>query len=231
MWSEYVSDETVDSRVWPRAAAIAERLWSPGEVTNVESMYTRLDAVSRFLEWVGVEHRSNYERMLDRLAASDASPPLRMLADASEALGIEGRRDARKYSSEIPLNRFVDAVPPESESVRHLEQAVRKLVADPSGAGSEAAELHVTLTEWAENDSRLRPSDELIQISKNLSILGSVGLRALEYLRTGKAAPDGWVRQQFEILDAIEKPSAEVTLAAVRPVRLLLESVSKHGDK
>lgn len=226
MWSEYVNDQTVDSRIWPRAAAIAERFWSPREATDVESMYVRLAAVSRVLDWVGVEHRSTYDRMLDRLADGRSSEPLRVLADAAEALGIEGRRDARKYNSETYLNRFVDAVRPESESIRNLEQAAHKLAANPSGAAPELAELHVKLTEWAGNNSRLRPVGELIRISRDLSILGSIGLRALEYLKSG-SAPEGWVARQLQVLDEMQKPNAEVMLAAVRPVRLLLGTVNK----
>ena len=38
MWSEFVTPETIDSRIWPRLAAIAERFWSPPETRDNQSM-------------------------------------------------------------------------------------------------------------------------------------------------------------------------------------------------
>ncbi len=62
MWSEYVNWENIDNRIWPRTAAIAERYWSPQSVTDVNSMYARLDVISERLEWVGLTHRSQPRR-------------------------------------------------------------------------------------------------------------------------------------------------------------------------
>ncbi|MDH3815070.1 MAG: family 20 glycosylhydrolase, partial [Acidobacteriota bacterium] len=56
MWAEYVSPETVDSRIWPRTAAIAERFWSPSRVRDLEDMYRRMDRISLMLEELGLQH-------------------------------------------------------------------------------------------------------------------------------------------------------------------------------
>ena len=96
--------------------------------------------------------------------------------------------------------------------------------------------MRAVLATWAENNARLQPgllqsNTELVGLSKNLSILGSIGSRALEYLRPGNAPPEGWAEQQIAALDEIEKRVAEVNLAAVRPVRILVEGTRHSGNK
>src|ERR1017187_7045607 len=145
MWAEYTTAETEDSRIWPRAAAVAERFWSPASTVDVDSMYARMERVSRTLEWTGIRHRADYTPMLERMAGGRPVEPLRVLADAVEALGLGQRHRAGTYTSLTPMNRLADAARPESESVRALQLAAAKVVAGPQGqprrGGASAARI------------------------------------------------------------------------------------------
>jgi hexosaminidase len=59
MWAEFVNPDNIESRIWPRAAAVAERLWSGAELTDVKDMYQRLEYLNQELEIQGLRHRSN----------------------------------------------------------------------------------------------------------------------------------------------------------------------------
>jgi len=238
MWSEYTTAEMVDSRIWPRAAAIAERLWSPAATRDVDSMYARMESVSRLLEWTGVQHRANYAPMLERMMGGRPAEPLRVLADAVEGLGLGPRARAGKYTSLTPMNRLADAARPESESVRAMETAAAKVAADPKGSPAEAALLRREFARWAANDARFRelaaesgpggtPLAELQPLSRDLAALGNAGLKLLDALEKGQTPAAAFVAEQTKEITRMERPAAEVNLAAIRPVKVLLKGGKK----
>jgi hexosaminidase len=232
MWAEYVDGVTEDSRIWPRMAAVAERFWSPKSVTDVTFMYQRLEPVSRWLEWTGIQDRADYLPMLERLAGGAAVDPLLVLGDATEAGGHNVRANARHYTTLTPLNRFVDAARPESEPVRHLETAAGRL------NRTDVAMLRAQFQAWVDNDARFQGMvdgnsflSELVPLSTNLKSVGEIGLKALNYLAMPAPLPADWVTQQNAALDAMSKPVAETILAAVRPVRVLVNAAAKPRER
>ncbi|OYV86595.1 MAG: beta-hexosaminidase, partial [Ignavibacteriae bacterium 37-53-5] len=132
MWSEFVSPENVDSRIWPRAAAIAERLWSPDSVRNVRDMYRRLKGVSLELESLGLTQIKNQAMMIRRLAAGRDPAPLTNLVNVVVPVELYARATTRHYTSYSPLTRVVDAAVPDPEVARNFAFMVDDLVSQAS---------------------------------------------------------------------------------------------------
>lgn len=230
MWAEFVTAENVDSRIWPRAAAIAERFWSPRSITDVDDMYRRLEAVSVWLESVGVTHRSSYPVMLQRLTGGAPIESLQVLADVVEPIKEYQRHQNRDYTSATPLTRLVDATRPESDVARHFNRAVEQFLADASHR-ARRDEIRDWLGIWRDNHDRLEPIiqrapdlREIELLSRLLADLGTIGLQALgEIEGTGGGKPTDSTRER-EILERASRPAAEVELMVASGVRKLAEA-------
>ena len=235
MWEEFASDESVESRIWPRAAAVAERLWSPQQVQDVNSMYRRMAAVSAQLEQLGLTHRSVSVKMLARLAGTDDIAALEVLARTAQPAGVSIREtEAEKaggiQTSDVPLNRMVDAISPESEEARKFSAAVDQFVASKFQDRAAESYLRGKLTQWRDNDSALQPLlqnsfllKEVAPVSQNLAVLGAAGLQALDYIDARKAASGEWRGQQVAMIQQAAKPTADLVLAVAPAVQKLVE--------
>ncbi len=239
MWGEYVGPENIDSRIWPRTAAIAERFWSPQNVTDLNSMYARLKQVSWKLGFSGAVHESNYIPMLQRIAGTSDVDALRTLADVVEPVKEYTREELASTppTQETPLNRLVDAVPPESETGREFSVEVDKFVAAGCKASDQMANIRERLTVWRNNDSVLRPAEsnsfllrETAPISKNLALVAGTGLQAMDYIEHKEAGPESWAKMESALIEDAQKPnSAQLLLMVAAPVEKLVQASSAGG--
>ena len=227
MWSEFVTPENVDSRIWPRTAAIAERLWSPRNTRDVASMYARLAIISQKLEDYGLQHNSSYPAMLTRMAGEPDPLPLRVFGDVMQPPREYAREEQREYDAFTPLNHMVDAVPPESNTARQFSEIVDRIIAGKATT-EDWDQAQEWLVLWRDNDVQLQPllprsdlTKELAPVSTNLHFVSQAGLDAIGYLREHHHAPPTWKARQIAYLKKSEKPQA-VLLNMVAPAVLKL---------
>src|SRR2546430_5921410 len=103
MWTDIVSDEDMDNRIWPRSAAIAERLWSAQQVQDVDSMYQRLAIISRKLGYYGLRHRLITDEMLERMSGELDPAPLKVLAAVVQPPRLRSEEHTSELQSQSNL--------------------------------------------------------------------------------------------------------------------------------
>jgi hexosaminidase len=230
MWSEYVNGENIESRIWPRTAAIAERFWSPQHVRDVDSMYSRLAVISEKLKSYGIENQAASEEMLERMSGDPNPEALRVLASVVAPPRGYAREELREYTSFTPLNRLVDAVSPESDTARVFRDICKRIVAG-NATSEDWQTAHDWLVLWRDNDAKLQPllaksdiTEELIPVSQSLRQVAEIGLHTLDSLHSGQAPTAEAQKQDLATLTNADKPQAVLLLMVAPSVELLVKS-------
>ena len=217
MWGEHINPRTIDSRIWPRTAAIAERFWSPEDVRDVDDMYRRLLPTSIELEDLGLTHLQSSDAGLRDLAGTEQIDALRTFSTTFEPVSFGDRVHAQHTDQLTALDSFVDAVRPDPPSRHWFELTVKRFLADPSGDTADRAALAAWFTQLSDAVPTVRRqmlvSPRLAEVSiraDQLLQLTAMGQQSLQYLADGKKAPADWKAKQLETLDEVKKPSAIV---------------------
>lgn len=234
MWTDIISDENLDNRVWPRTAAIAERLWSPENVRDIDSMYRRLAIVSQKLGYYGLRHRLITEEMLERMSGDPNPVALRVLADVVQPPKGYAREKLRSFGDFTPLNHLDDAVPPESETARIFDGIATRIAAG-NATPQDWQQARQWLVLWRDNDAKLQPllarsflTPELAPVSRNLSQVAAIGLQALEDLKENRIVNPEVRQRNIDFLKEAAKPHAVLLLMTAPSVEILVEATKTH---
>jgi hexosaminidase len=234
MWAEWVTHETIDSRIWPRTAAIAERLWSPRNVTDVNDMYRRLAVISLQLEELGLTHKKNQDMMLRRLLRSDEIGPLKTLVSIVEPVKEYRRYQQRPQTMLSPLTGVVDATLPDSEAARKFAWMVEGFLADAPRFQLYRSELGQMLAAWQTSGAMLEPLidrspslKEVKPLAANLSVLGETGLEALSYLKLGVPPTAEWRTASLLKMDEAAKPYGALEFVVIPSMKKLINAAAE----
>ncbi|WP_430410434.1 beta-N-acetylhexosaminidase [Kordia sp.] len=223
MWSELVTPLTIDSRIWPRTAAIAERYWSAKEVNNIDDMLRRLEKVSLYLEELGITHIRNKDVILRNMTKGKDISSLTTLSNICEPLKVYSRnKGGTEYKSFSPFTLFADACVVDAKDAVIFNKNTAKFT-DTNDIKSYSI-INAYLVRWTENHEAFLEISKnpilqpLKPLSKNLAAVSELLHTSLQTKKITQEEVD----QCKNDIKQLTKPFADTELVIVDALQKLL---------
>lgn len=222
MWSELVTPLTIDSRIWPRTAAIAERFWSSKEVNDLDNMKKRLKVINFQLEELGITHIKNRDLILRNIANHKSIEALKTLSNICEPLKVYSRnKGGTEYKTFSPFTLFADACVPDAEDAVVFKKEVTLFL-----KSKDKNNLHNILTylkKWSDNDAEFEKinqnpiTNSLASLSKNVSQISKLLFDAFQ----NKKYTNEDLKNANTLLKKLKEPCQDIELVVVEPLNQL----------
>lgn len=225
MWSELVTPTTIDSRIWPRTAAIAERLWSNENVTDMASLRKRMNVISLQLEELGITHIRNKEVLLRNISNNQTHTALEDFSNICEPLKIYSRNsEGTEYKTYSPFTLFADACTPDAKDALGFDAAVTNYLKNKNSENQllvtdylkKWINVNIKLIELSSNAPLIQP---LLPLSKSLSDLSQQLLLKIEKKQTVNPSKLNDLLEQCN-----SKNHADVELAVYNSLKKLVSA-------
>ena len=238
MWGEQLDARTIDSRIWPRTAAMAERFWSVQSVTDVDDMYRRLLSTSIELEALGLRHISSEGAGLRELVGTEPIDALREFAQAFEPVSF-GERYHQQHTSQLtPLTSFVDAVRPDPPIRHELETATKTFLAEPRSGSKRGIAARDQLASFFRSVANSVPAvrqetaasprmQPLASRAEQVPGLMQAGQEAIQAIANGTPVPTGWKAKNLQLIEEAKKPGALVRFTCLEALTELVNAVTE----
>lgn len=249
LWSELVTPELLDVRLYGRLPAVAERLWSPPELQDVDDHYRRLPGLLAHLEaTTDCRPLTGSVPLLLRLGVAQhelrdvetllaALEPLRWYqrllgpertaqrsAGGDTASGMASAERPRPYDADTPLLRPVDLLPPESLDLRDFAAELQALEQTPGDAHA-AHVLRERAHRWREVPESLAGlrarEPAFTELGGHMDALADLAdvLDAWVDARTGATLSEPDCEARIESIRSGLDQGTEVTLSAAEVIR------------
>jgi hexosaminidase len=229
MWSELVTSLNIDSRLWPRTAAIAERFWSSEKITDIQSMYKRMEHVSFRLEELGISHIRNRNVILRNITNNQNIESLKTLADVCEPLKIYTRnKGGTEYKTFSPFTLFVDACTADAPDSFIFKIALKNYFEKATNKHLE--ELISFFNMWISNYKQfkaLKKNPILNTLEPLYANLALISIAYKDALQNNGLSKDQ-LQEVNKLLQKLKEPVADVELSVYKDFEKLFNFLFKN---